>query len=111
MIAIGIIITVMIALLGNVIYLHWKVKNLERRLVDVCISSYNSLGVAMTVMLNKEVDAIKAMQRQVEHLIETEKYEEAMKLRNEIAERQKHVDKTVQAFNQHSVDLRLGTPE
>ena len=111
MIAIGIIITVMIVLLGNVIYLHWKVKSLERRLVDMCISSYNSLGVAMTVMLNKEVDAIKAMQQQVEHLIETEKYEEAMKLRKEIAERQKHVDETVQAFNQHSVDLRLGTPE
>lgn len=104
-------IIAMFALLGNVIYLHWKVKNLERRLVDICISSYNSLGVAMTVMLNKEVDAIKDMQRQVEHLIETEKYEEAMKLRKEIAERQKHVDETVQAFNQHSVDLRLGTPE
>ena len=65
------------------------------------------LGFGAYKLVMLFVDEIRAMKNEVQHLIETEQYEKAMKLRPKIIEREKMVEEAAQAFNRHSAGMRI----
>ena len=89
--------------------LAWRLYAIDMKMQGISYSVRSSLGIAMAVTLDAQMDKLNKMKRKAKQLIKSEQYEEAMEMKAEILKLSKYIQNAVDSYNEHAGGgLRIG---